>query len=153
MLFRSKPVVNFEGRFHRIVDAGINPLPLRRPIPIWLGGMADAMIDRAGRLADGWFPRFPSLDPMSPVGRWRDDPPEALIARMHAAARAAGRDPANIGIEGFVSHAGESPDQWARRVEAYCAVGATHLSFNTLWVGLRGVDAHIDALRGFREVV
>ena len=149
----TKPVVNFEGRFHKIVDAGINPLPLRRPIPIWLGGMADAMIDRAGRMADGWFPRFPSLDPMSPIGRWREDAPKVLIERMRESARKAGRDPETIGIEGFVSHAGETPEQWARRVEAYRAVGATHISFNTLWVGLKGADAHIGAMRKFREVV
>ena len=149
----TKPVVNFEGRFHRIVDAGINPLPIQRPIPIWMGGMADGVIDRTGRIADGWFARFPSLDPMSPVGRWRDDDPDALIARMKNSARAAGRDPASIGIEGFVSHAGETPERWAKRVAAYRAIGATHISFNTLWVGLKGAAQHIEALRRFREIL
>jgi len=149
----TKPVVNFEGRFHSIVDAGINPLPLQRPIPIWLGGMADAMIDRVGRIADGWFPRFPSLDPMSPIGRWREDDPAALIDRARQSARKAGRDFNRIGMEGFVSHAGETPVRWAQRVAAYRAIGATQISFNTLWVGLKGASQHIEALRRFREVV
>ncbi len=149
----TKPVVDFDGRFHHIVEAGINPLPVQRPIPIWLGGMADAMIDRVGRMADGWFPRFPSLDPMSPVGRWREDAPAALIDRVRHAADTAGRDFSRIGIEGFVSHAGESPAQWARRIEAYLAIGATHVSFNSLWVGLKGASQHIEALRRFRDLL
>src|ERR671919_1002952 len=33
----TQEVVSFEGRWHRITHAGINPLPLQRPIPIWLG--------------------------------------------------------------------------------------------------------------------
>jgi probable F420-dependent oxidoreductase len=51
-------VVTFDGRWHRIDEAGLNPLPLRRSIPVWLGGMAPQVIDRVARLADGWFPFF-----------------------------------------------------------------------------------------------
>ena len=34
----TQEIVNFEGRWHKITDAGINPLPVQRPIPIWIGG-------------------------------------------------------------------------------------------------------------------
>src|SRR5215471_11939204 len=33
----TQKVVSFEGRWHRITHAGLNPLPVQRPIPIWLG--------------------------------------------------------------------------------------------------------------------
>ncbi|MYE45627.1 MAG: LLM class F420-dependent oxidoreductase [Chloroflexi bacterium] len=56
-----QPLVAFEGRFDRVRDAGINPRP-ERPIPIWMGGMAGRVLERIGRLADGWSPRLLSDD-------------------------------------------------------------------------------------------
>ncbi len=52
----TKPLVNFEGEWHSIPDAGLNPLPVQRPIPIWLGGHADAVLQRVARMGDGWIP-------------------------------------------------------------------------------------------------
>ena len=78
----TQPVVTFDGRWHRIDRAGINPLPVQRPIPVWMGGWDERVLRRVGRLADGWFPlRHP------PEG-WR-----AAIERVQDYARAAGRDP------------------------------------------------------------
>ncbi|MBN9511246.1 MAG: TIGR03619 family F420-dependent LLM class oxidoreductase, partial [Alphaproteobacteria bacterium] len=34
----AEPHVTFAGKWHRIEDAGINPLPLGRRVPIWFGG-------------------------------------------------------------------------------------------------------------------
>jgi probable F420-dependent oxidoreductase len=34
----TEPVVDFTGRWHRVPEAGINPLPVQRPIPVWIGG-------------------------------------------------------------------------------------------------------------------
>jgi probable F420-dependent oxidoreductase len=34
----TQPLVEFSGSWHTIPDAGINPLPVQRPIPIWFGG-------------------------------------------------------------------------------------------------------------------
>ncbi|HEY9325316.1 MAG TPA: LLM class F420-dependent oxidoreductase, partial [Candidatus Limnocylindria bacterium] len=34
----TQEVVDFKGRWHRIDRAGIDPLPVQRPIPIWMGG-------------------------------------------------------------------------------------------------------------------
>src|SRR6266404_7156909 len=57
----TQDVVDFHGRWHHIRHAGLNPLPIQRPIPLWLGGGrpgGEAVIERIGRLADGWFPQF-----------------------------------------------------------------------------------------------
>jgi alkanesulfonate monooxygenase SsuD/methylene tetrahydromethanopterin reductase-like flavin-dependent oxidoreductase (luciferase family) len=48
--------VTFHGRWHRLVAVGIRPLPMRRPIPIWIGGQADAALRRAAMVGDGWMP-------------------------------------------------------------------------------------------------
>src|SRR4030095_5402479 len=85
----TQDVVDFHGRWHHIRHAGINPLPIQRPIPIWLGGGSTnvaPVIERVGRLADGWFPQF------APDATGR-----AALERMRTAARAAGRDPSAIG--------------------------------------------------------
>ena len=52
----TSPVITFDGQWERIDAAGINPLPVQRPIPIWIGGYAEATLRRVGELGDGWFP-------------------------------------------------------------------------------------------------
>jgi probable F420-dependent oxidoreductase len=54
----TEPLVTFEGREHRIPDAGLNPLPRQRPIPIWFGGHDDRALRRAARFGGGWIPSF-----------------------------------------------------------------------------------------------
>lgn len=138
----TQEVVNFQGRWHRITHAGLNPLPVQRPIPIWLGGRADPVIQRVARLADGWFPQFRP-----------DRTGEETMARLHQYARDAGRDPGSIGIEGRVSIAGRPPEDWAQEAEAWKKLGATHLSVNTMGAGLRSPQEHINAVRQFKEAV
>ena len=137
----TQEVVDFHGRWHHTSHAGLNPLPIQRPIPLWLGGGrpgVDAVIERIGRLADGWFPQFAPDD----VGR-------ATLERMRGYARAAGRDPASIGIEGRISIANSTPDTWAQQAEHWGALGSTHLSVNTMRAGLQTPDAHIAAIEQF----
>lgn len=134
--------VNFEGRWHTIRHAGINPLPVQRPIPLWLGGRAEAVVERVGRIADGWFPQF------APDASGRQ-----TLERMHNYARAAGRDPHSIGIEGRVSLQGTTPDLRRQDAEAWQDLGATHLSINTMRAGLHTVAEHIAAIEAFREAV
>ena len=59
-------VVNFQGRWHQVTHAGINPPPVQRPIPIWIGAGGrlspvpnERILRRVARLSDGWFPQFP----------------------------------------------------------------------------------------------
>lgn len=138
----TQDVVHFKGRWHRITHAGLNPLPVQRPIPIWLGGRAEAVVRRVGRLADGWFPQFAP-----------DKAGEETLNRMRGYAREAGRDPAAIGIEARINYAGGDPERWAREAEAWRKLGATHLSVNTMKAGLRSPDEHIKAIRQLKEVL
>jgi probable F420-dependent oxidoreductase len=134
--------VTFHGRWHQVEAAGLLPMPVQRPIPIWLGGGVDATLQRVGAMGDGWFPQLPP-----------GDSARRAIDTIHAAARAAGRDPAAIGIEARVSMSNGTPDEWAQRMEAWRALGATHLAVNTMGAGLATPQAHIEAIRRFKEAV
>jgi len=126
--------VTFAGEFDTVTGAGLAPLPVRRPIPIWFGGMSPAAYERMGRLADGWFPLVqpgPKLDEA-----------RAIVAR---AAEGAGRDPGSIGLEGRVDWRGDRDDV-IDRIESWRAAGASHLTLNTMGAGLADVDAHLEAL-------
>jgi probable F420-dependent oxidoreductase len=134
--------VTQEGKFDRITGAGLAPLPVQRPIPIWLGGVSPAAYRRMGRLADGWFPRL-ELGPDFDAAR-------ATIAE---AAAEAGRDPTAIGMEARVSlGAGDAADL-IRSAEGWRDAGATHLSVDTMGSGLPGLDAHLDALAKAAEAL
>ncbi len=139
----TEPVVTFTGRWHHLDRVGINPLPVQRPIPIWMGGMAEAVLKRVARLADGWFPQF---TPSSEEGR-------AMLERLRGYIRAAGRDPASVGIEGRMSVTRGSPDEWVERAEAWRALGATHLSVNTMGGGFTSPQQHIDAVLRFKQAM
>ena len=152
----TEELVDFEGEWHRVADAGINPLPAQRPIPVWIGGSAEAVIARVGRIADGWLPQFPSLDPaLSRTGAQprRGEAPEELMELMRGYAREAGRDPAAIGIEGRSSIKEQTPEDWVAVYRRWKGLGATHLSVNTMGAGLSGPAAHIDAIRRYKEAV
>jgi probable F420-dependent oxidoreductase len=126
--------LSFEGEFHRVTGAGLNPPPVQRPIPIWFGAQSPRAYRRAGRLADGWFPQMqpgPELD--------------EAIATVGQAAAEAGRDPGKIGMEGRIRWRGD-PDAFGRLAEGWRAAGATHLSVNTMDAGLATIDDHLAAL-------
>ena len=55
-------VVTYHGRYHDISEAGLNPMPVQRPIPIWLGGRDERLLKRVARMGDGWFPMVPASD-------------------------------------------------------------------------------------------
>ena len=134
--------VDFHGRYHNVTHAGINPLPVQQPIPIWIGGGAPQVVKRIGRMGDGWFPQFqPNSEGAERIGE------------MRQYAREAGRDPAAIGLEGRVGMATDGQDDWQKLAEAWAEVGATHLSVNTMNAGLRGPEQHIEAIRRFKETV
>jgi probable F420-dependent oxidoreductase len=138
----TEPVVDFDGRYHRIPRAGLNPLPVQRPIPIWIGGSAEAAIRRAARLADGFFPQRP-LD-----GGW-----PATMERFRGWVEEAGRDLNRIGIEWRIDVSAGTPDDWRAQAEERKALGATHLSIQTMRGGLDGPDAHIERIRAAAEAL
>ena len=136
----TQDLVTFEGRWHKITDAGLNPLPIQRPIPIWFGGSDDRALRRLARLGDGWFPL---LRP--------DDNCRAAIDRIRAYAREAGRDPQGIGIEGRTAIVQGTVETWVKDITAWKNLGATHLTVNTMKAALTTPAAHIDAIRRFKE--
>ena len=145
----TQEVVDFHGRYHQVTHAGINPLPVQRPIPIWMGAGGDSspvptdpVLKRIVRLADGWFPQI------SPE---KDGP--ATIAKLAEFAREAGRDPSTIGMEASINASDGGPDFWQQQAEAWQRLGSTHVSINTMRAGYRTLEDHINAIQRFKEVV
>ena len=146
----TEPSVTFQGRWHHFTETQLQLLPVQRPIPLWLGGFSDVVIERAGRLANGWMPV--DSDPTNPE---RYEELHRQITLLKDTARAAGRAPDELGIE---AQAGVrlrwgNEENWAAHAQAWRALGATHLSVTTLEAGLTGVDAHIDALARMQRVL
>lgn len=137
----TEDALSYAGRYHTITDAGINPLPVQRPIPLWIGASTDVARARAGRLADGWFP----------LGRIGDTT-IAAMEQVWAAAEAAGRPRSAVGVDGRVDYPSVPEAEWASDVAAWAAAGATHLSINTMNAGLQGAQ-HIDAIKRFKAAV
>ena len=62
-LFWTNESVDFHGIWHTVNHAGLRPMPIQRPIPIWFGGgKTDAVLRRIARLGDGWMPQIPPND-------------------------------------------------------------------------------------------
>lgn len=131
----SSPSITFEGRWEQVVDAGIAPLPVQRPIPVWIGGYAEATLRRIGRIGDGWFP-------------WRepDEKMRGAVERLRGYAAAAGRDPASIGLEPQLNVGRGEPDEWRAFVEGWRDLGATHLCLSTMGNGFTSPGDHLAAL-------
>jgi probable F420-dependent oxidoreductase len=138
----TEPLVDFRGEFHIIDNAGLNPMPIQRPIPIWFGGSAEPALRRAARLADGWMP----------AGRKPDDDTKRLLGQLENFLLEGGRDRSTFGIDPWISVANTPKDEWRKRVEAWQALGATHIGVDTMRAGLTSPQAHIDAIRSFRDI-
>ncbi len=127
MLWR-QPLVNYSGRWHAIPDAGINPLPLQQPIPIWFGGHADAALERAARLGDGWMPNYRQPADAAKSLALLDERLEKIGRRR---ARPGNAAPGDFGLEARLHYDDGNADKWLATLRAWEDVGATHISFNT----------------------
>ena|SRR5690242_10151771 len=130
----TEPTVDFHGRWHRVPDAAINPRPIQRPIPIWLGGQADRVLRRVAVLGDGWFPQ------MVP-----DEHADRMLDRLRGFVSDAGRDPAEIGIEARVERRYGERRQWPELIARWRGFGVTHMDICTRGLGLSGAE-HITAI-------
>jgi probable F420-dependent oxidoreductase len=133
----SKESVKFSGEWHNIPEAGINPLPIQRPIPMWIGARASpnqAVINRIGTLSDGWFvlcspEEFPKIN-----------------IKIHDAAQKVGRNPKEIGTEAGVAVVGAREHEWQSRVKGWKRMGLSHLCIRTLGGSLSSKQ-HLDKLQ------
>ena len=135
----TEQTVTYHGTYHQVTGAGLAPLPIQRPIPVWFGASSPRARRRAGRLGDGWFPMVgpgPKL--------------ELALQEVAQAAREAGRDPAQIAMEGRVSWNGNA-DDLAAGLRVWADAGASHVSINTMGAGLASVDDHLRALTSAAE--
>lgn len=136
----TEQTVTYHGTYHRVTGAGLAPLPVQQPIPVWFGASSPRACRRAGRLGDGWFPMVgpgPKLE-------------QARQEVAHAATEA-GRDPAQIAMEGRVSWNGNADDM-ADGLRSWAEAGASHMSINTMGAGLASVDDHLAALSTAAEI-
>lgn len=131
--------VEFEGDFHEVPDMGINPQPIQRPIPIWMGGMADPVKRRIARLADGWLPQFQP-----------GEEARTHMADLEKHAEEVGRDVETIGIHGRMEAAPGEPDEWIHRAQQWEEFGADFLSVNTMYQGLEREEHtdHVETIAG-----
>lgn len=137
----TKPLVTFDGDYDSIPDAGLLPLPIQRPIPIWMGGTVDAVLRRAARLADGWFPQG---DP---------EHNRESIAKLQSYLAENYRATADFGIDVRLSLARTPEAEWDTWIADWQSLGATHLAVNTMGMGLDSPQAHIDAITQFKQHV
>jgi probable F420-dependent oxidoreductase len=133
-------VVTFDGRFHHLHAAGINPRPIQQPIPIWIGASAEAAVKRAARIADGFLP----LRPLS--GGW-----QATMDKVWGWLEEFGRSRSDFGVEGRLDAGSGTPDEWRATYEMWRGFGASHLSIST--AGLGTLAAHLDRLREVRDAL
>jgi probable F420-dependent oxidoreductase len=133
--------VDFEGRWHRVPHAGINPRPESK-IPIWFGGTADPLLERAARIGDGWLPLVPP-----------DDRGKSAADKIRQHLEAAGRDPADFGIEPQARIAGGNPERWRKHAGGWRELGATHISIVTMGAKLSRPEDHLKAASEWRDAI
>jgi len=135
------PSVTFDGTWHHVDRAGINPLPVRRPIPLWMGADTDVALRRAARLADGLFSHFLPTDEGA-----------VQATKLWEWVKAAGRERREFGLECRMG-ATMTDDELSRAAERFRAMGATDLEMNTMRAGFTSPDEHLAAYRRFMERV
>ena len=140
----TKETVQFEGKWHTVKGFGSNPLPVQRPIPIWVGGYDDRVHRRAGRVADGFL--FARERPTDATAQ--------IVEKIRGYAKAAGRNPDKLGIEGRVGLVNKGTiEQCISETFAWKETGVSHVVLMSIYGGLQGPDQHIQAMRRYMEGV
>ncbi len=144
------PHVNFKGRWHQIDDAGINPRPASGRVPVWFGGHHERTLQRIARYGDGWMPNaYPP-----------DRTATEIFDQMRRLTEAAGRDPAKIGIEVWVSMGSGTEADWRRETQFWKQAGVTHMTLTTTFnrrhhrrLAGQTLSDHLAALRRYHSAV
>ncbi len=130
---------------------GINPRP-NRSIPIWMGGWADAVLERTARIGDGWMP----------MGNPQDVAPKIDHFRMLL--RANGKNPDTFPIMGSFGrrfsvdgsqtrevHNPSDMEAWVTMLGEWQDIGVTYLAFRTNNFGFRTADEHLNQLETWKN--
>ena len=136
----SQDLVTFNGRFHALKEVSIVPPPVQRPIPIWFGGISDAVVLRAARLGDGWMPIMPP-----------DEKAEQKLALLREEMNKQRRDPGKFGLEGWLRMNDADPQRWAAAADGWRKLGADMVMLYPMY-RLPKFEDQIETLRRFKEV-
>jgi probable F420-dependent oxidoreductase len=136
----SEDLVTFDGRFHVLQGVNIVPPPVQRPIPIWFGGISDAVVIRAARLGDGWMPIMPP-----------DEKAAQKLSHLREELKKHGRDATRFGVEGWLRMDDADPQRWAEAADGWRQLGADMVMLYPMYRMPR-LDDQIDTLRRFKEV-
>jgi hypothetical protein len=135
--------VHFRGEVHDLDGVGIRPMPVQRPIPVWMGtGPTRPALRRIARSGDGWICRYRPTEDVA-----------VKFARIRQEAESLGRDPAGIGLQGMIQwNERKGLDEHIREVEAWLGCGANRVSFSGARAG-RSPEEHLDYVAGLAEVL
>ena len=140
----TQPSVSFKGKWHHIDAAGINPLPVQRPIPVWFGGGSGALLQRTARMGDGWI--------TVPQVQTRKEN-QAMLNRLYGFAYELGRDPDTIGFEGRIELVDHPADQDVlAALREWCDMGVNSVTLSTWFVGLDSPREQMDVLRKYKSI-
>jgi probable F420-dependent oxidoreductase len=82
-----KPIASFSGKYINFTEIELNPKPIRKCLPIYVGGNAPQTLRRVGMLADGWLPASLKVEEL----KWGKE-------KILEYAKAAGRDMKKIEV-------------------------------------------------------
>lgn len=135
----SSDAFSFDGHYHTIDRASINPLP-SKPIPVWFGGSAPALLERCARLGDGWMPLGGANDKSA-----------ALLDQIRGHREAVGLSMDGFGVQAQAQYAGGSPERWQSHASKWRDIGATHLAVATHNAGPTDADGHLARIAEYRD--
>jgi probable F420-dependent oxidoreductase len=146
----AEPHVVFNGRWHNIEDAGINPRPASGRVPVWFGGHHEHTLARVAKWGDGWMPNaYPP-----------DQSAIEVFEKLRTLTRAEGRDPAAVQIEVWTSCGSGAEADWRRETAFWKQAGVSHICLTTTFdrrhhhrIAGHSMKDHLDALRRYREAV
>ncbi len=139
--FWTQGEVSIAGRFHSFHDVNVNPLPVQRPIPIFMGAGRTAnpvpppkVLERVAKYADGFMPLFRINEKTHAL---EPDAIEALVT-VRGLMEANGRDPASLMLELGLFPAGKSDQQVMDEIDYLRSIGVTHVHARFPDEGLEG---------------
>jgi probable F420-dependent oxidoreductase len=112
----SQSPATFHGKHINFDRVYCNPQPQARTIPVLLGGNSDPVLDRVGRIGDGWLPF--TIGP---------DEVKASVKRIRDVATAAGRDPDAIEITAWPGSHDPGAERDVDFVRRYVDAGASRV--------------------------